>query len=115
MDIDVIDIKSHMPPADVACAELEIRLESLKHSQVKILKVVHGYGSHGVGGEIKKQMNLLLFKLKKEKKIVDYVNGDRLGEDFIQKNALYEKYPSLILDADLKNYNSGVSIIILKK
>lgn len=113
MEIVTIDIKSQMPPADVACADLEIEINRLKNSNIKLIKVIHGYGSHGVGGEIKKQMNIMLKRLLKSGIIKDFVNGEKLSDEYIKQNRLYENYPQLILDLDLKNYNSGVSLVIL--
>ena len=113
MELIAIDIKSDMPPAKLACATLEIEIERLSKTNIKLIKVIHGYGSHGVGGEIKKQMNSLLLKLLHDKKIKNFVNGEKLSEEFIKNNMLYENYPQLILDNDLKNYNSGVSLILL--
>lgn len=113
MEIFTLDIKSDMPPASVACANLEIEIERLSKTNIKLIKVIHGYGSHGVGGKIKRQMNTMLLRLLHDKKIKNFVNGEKLNEEFIKNNLLYENYPQLILDADLKNYNSGVSLIFL--
>lgn len=55
MKIEVINIKSNMPPAYLASVNLEIEIERLTKSDTKLIKVIHGYGSHGVGGEIKKR------------------------------------------------------------
>lgn len=114
MDIETLDIKSNMPPAPLACANLEIEIERLIKTETRLLKVIHGYGSHGVGGEIKKQMNLLLKNLLKKGVIKDFINCEKLSESYIQKKGLYEYFPSLILDSDLKNYNSGITLIFLK-
>lgn len=108
-----LDIKSNMPPSDVACANLEIEIESLKNSDIKMIKVIHGYGSHGVGGEIKRLMNQRLTLLKKSNKIKDFINCEKMSKDYIDKKCLYENFPELTLDSDLKNYNSGITLIFL--
>lgn len=113
MEYITIDIKSDMPPADVACANLEIEIESLKHSNIKLIKVIHGYGSHGIGGEIKKLMNQRLALLKKQKKIKDFINCEKLSDKIIKEKMLYENFTLLAVDEDLKNYNSGITLVLL--
>ena len=113
MEYITLDIKSSMPPADVACANLEIEIESLAFSAVKLIKVIHGYGSHGVGGEIKKLMNQRLMILKKQKKIKDFINCEKLSEKVIEDLSLYKNFPQLAIDEDLKNYNSGITLVLL--
>ena len=70
MNIETINIKNGFPPADVAVANMEIEIDALTFAGKKAVKVIHGYGSHGVGGEIKKQAHARLVELKKEKKIL---------------------------------------------
>ena len=113
MEYLTLDIKSEMPPADVAVANLEIEIDSLKHSNIKLIKVIHGYGSHGVGGEIKKYMVQRLLTLKKERKIKDFINCEKLSDEFIKEKGLYDNFPQLALDSDLKNYNSGITLVLL--
>ena len=114
MNIETINIKNGFPPADVAVANMEIEIDALTFAGKKAVKVIHGYGSHGVGGEIKKQAHARLVELKKEKKILDFVPAERFGE--LQKNSdfILNNFPELILDEDLKNYNSGITIVFLK-
>ena len=113
MKIETINIKEGFPPADVAVANMEIELEAHSFAGTKAVKVIHGYGSHGVGGEIKKLAHKKLLELKKLKKILDFVPAEHFGE--LEKNSdfILNNFPELILDADLKNYNSGITIVFL--
>ena len=113
MKIETINIKEGYPPADVAVANMEIEIEAHTFAKTGVLKVIHGYGSHGVGGEIKRQVLVRLAQLKKNKKISDYIPAERFGE--LQKNSefILSNFPELILDDDLKNYNSGITLVFL--
>lgn len=114
MELKTINIKEDMPPADVAVCQLEIFIEAYKNSNVGALKVIHGYGSHGKGGEIKKLLRQKLPLWKKQGKINDYIPGEKWGEEAIKNFNITENFPQLILDSDLKNYNNGLTIILLK-
>ena len=110
-----INIKDDHPPADIAISRLLSEIEVCHIANEKLLKVVHGYGASGVGGEIKKQMEIQLSHLKKEGKIYDYIKGECFCATHPKYEDLKVKYPELILDSDLSGLNSGITLIILKK
>ena len=53
MELITLDIKSQKQTVSEAVAQFLIELESYKKGGYKVLKVIHGYGSHGVGGAIR--------------------------------------------------------------
>ena len=114
MKIITLNIKEGFPPSDVAVANMEIEIEALYNTETKVIKVVHGYGSHGVGGEIKKLAHSRLSLLKKQNKILDYIPGEKFGETEKHSDFIVSNFPELIIDTDLKNYNSGITIVFLK-
>ena len=113
MKIETINIKEGFPPSDVAVANMEIFIDVCKKSGVKLVKVIHGYGSHGVGGEIKRQVHARLLELKRFKKISNFIHGEKFGEEEKHSDYIFSNFPELILDEDLKNFNSGITLIFL--
>jgi hypothetical protein len=113
MLIEKIDIKSDMPPADVAVATLQKSLVVFKGEGVKVVLIIHGYGSHGSGGEIKRGVHLLLQDLKNKKQILNYVKGESWGHLAMVQNDVFKLYPQLILNENLQNFNSGVTVVFL--
>ena len=113
MKIETINLKQDFPPSDVAVANMEIAIEAFSKTDTRLLKVIHGYGSHGVGGEIKKLAHKRLAELKKQKKILDYIPGEKFGEEQKHSDFIFQNFPELLVDLDLKNYNSGVTLIFL--
>jgi hypothetical protein len=113
MKIETLNIKENYPPADVAVAEMEIEIERLAKTDVLALKVIHGYGSHGVGGEIKRQVHKRLKELKKFGKIKNFIPAEQFGFLARQDEYLVKNLPDLIVDPDLANYNNGITIVLL--
>lgn len=114
MKIKELNIKQDMPPADVAVANMEIEIEALNKNEYGLVKIIHGYGSHGKGGDIKILARKRLSELKKSGKILDYIEGEKFGENAIQNFDILKNFPELILESDLKNYNSGITLVLLK-
>lgn len=114
MKIETINIKLDYPPADVAVAQMEIEIERLQKTDTLALKVIHGYGSHGVGGEIKKQVHEKLFMLKRQQKILDYIPAEQFGYLAKKDKYILDNVPELIFDPDLSNYNNGITIVLIR-
>ena len=112
--LQTINIKQDNPPADVAVANLiqEINLAKLSHEGA--IKVIHGYGSHGVGGLIKQQAHSALKDLRHKKLILDYIPGEQFSPNNKYYKKLIETYPELILDKDLYPPNSGVTLVLIR-
>ena len=112
MRYKVINLKENQPTVELALALLEIEVEVARREGVKVLKIIHGYGSHGVGGEIKRALNYWLIKNKKRGKILDYVKGEHWTSS--DKNSKFKQIcPEILGDSELYFSNSGVTIILI--
>ncbi len=109
----VVNIKENMP----ICAEAEkilaneIRIS--KDSGYKILKIVHGYGSTGKGGELRWCLREYLQAMKFRNSILTFIAGEdlRLSNKSVYKVLM--DYSILRKDKDYNKSNRGVTFIIL--
>jgi DNA-nicking Smr family endonuclease len=53
MLIKTVILKEDMPSVEQARARLQGEIHAAQQSGIKVLKVVHGYGSTGVGGDLR--------------------------------------------------------------
>ena len=113
MKLITIDIKSDRQTVSEAIAQFLLELESYKKGDYKVMKVIHGYGSHGVGGAIKKELLKKCEELKRRKIIEDYTCCDRWTPKNIVRKIAINYCPDLLADSDLYLLNSGCSIIII--
>jgi hypothetical protein len=109
-----INIKQDSPPADVAVANMLREIELCKLAKTNAIKIIHGYGSHGVGGLIKQEAIKALKQLKAKKQILDFISGEKFSQSNKYYKKLIEEYPELILDSDLYPPNSGLTIVLIK-
>jgi hypothetical protein len=107
-----VDIKSSMPTVEVAKTLL---LNGLKmHKSEKVIKIIHGYGSSGVGGKIKHMVHEVLDVLKENNQIRDYIPGEALVS-FMGYADLIQKYKPLIMnDSDYRKGNDGITYVFIK-
>ncbi|HLV85791.1 MAG TPA: Smr/MutS family protein [Candidatus Sulfotelmatobacter sp.] len=113
--IKVCNLKADMPPVPEALQRLERELGGARQEGAGVLKIVHGYGSHGVGGDIRVAVQKRLFELAGEGKIAGYIFGENweISHDLTWK--LLQTHPELKQDADLGRRNEGISIVLLRR
>lgn len=91
---------------------VEMFIESSKLEGETVVKILHGYGSHGVGGVLFTVTREKLEQLKRQKKIKEYFGGGKwnlLDKETVDA-LLRDKN---CLDDDLNKSNPGITIVIL--
>ncbi len=112
MQYRIYNVKQDMPTVELALANIEIEIGRCKSEGVRVLKVIHGYGSSGVGGEIKHALNNWLRLKKKQGLFVDYIKGEEWPTSK-KHNRYEEQYPELLGDIELYTINPGVTLIFI--
>ena len=107
----LIDLKDDIYSVEYALAIVEIEIEGAKKEGLTAIKVLHGYGSHGVGGAIMLALRRQLVTWKKSGFIKNYFGGDKwdLFDKDSQKILLQDK--TIVGDCDLGHANPGITII----
>lgn len=114
MDYAELNLKENSPSVDEAMAILEINIDICKKSGVKVLKVIHGYGSHGVGGAICLELRNRLRNLKKQEIIKDYLLGSEWDISNEKCFNILTNLSDHYTDKDLNNNNPGITIVVLQ-
>lgn len=113
MKLITIDIKSNQQTVAEAIAQFEIEVEAYRKGGYKVMKVIHGYGSHGVGGAIRIELIKKLKHLKSRGKIFDYCLGNEWPSAKQVKKMAINYCPDLLADRDMVFVNSGITIVLL--
>lgn len=113
MRVLYIDVKSDMQTCAMAVAQLENEIDACKLGEFKVLKVIHGYGSHGVGGAIKKEIHSRLKTLKRQGIIQDFIPCETWTPNNAKRKMAVEVCDELLADSDLYMLNSGVTIVLI--
>jgi hypothetical protein len=112
--IRTFNVEAGLPTLDEARRLVIAEINRAKREGVKVLKVIHGYGSSGTGGRLCIGLRKSFGLRKKEGVIKDFI----AGEDFSIFNeptlTVLEAVPDLRGDSDLDATNEGVTIIWLK-
>jgi hypothetical protein len=111
--IKTINLKHGMPLVRQALAQLEREMSVARQQGCVLLKIVHGYGSHGVGGDIRIAVQKELHALCESGGCMGVI----FGEDWRISNELtwqlLQKHKSLKQDPDLGRGNRGITVVVL--
>ena len=111
--IRFIDLKKENASVDYAIAIVALEIENARTCEDKIIKVLHGYGSHGRGGTILIELRKYLKDLKSRNKIKDFFSGDKWSIFNKEIFTYFENDKSMLNDCDLGKNNPGITLIIL--
>ena len=89
-------------------------IKRAKRERVRVLKVIHGYGSSGKGGALCVGLRKSFGLRKKEGVIKDFIAGENFTIFNPTALALLEAVPELRGDPDLGATNEGVTVLWLK-
>jgi ribosomal protein S9 len=111
--LKVINLKEEMPLVREALSRMGRELRLARQEGVSIVKLVHGYGSTGKGGEIRiaVQKALVERQLRGEVQAVIFGENWRVADETMW--ALLHKWPELKKDPDLGRENKGITVVVL--
>lgn len=111
--IKSVNIEEGMPTVEEARRRLERQLNAARAEKVTALRVIHGYGSSGVGGALRVAIQLRLRELWQDGAIREVIYGEdwRIANDASWK--WLQRYPEWKKDSDLGRQNKGISIVVL--
>lgn len=111
--IKTVNIEDGMPSVAQARARLTSELQIARQSGVVVLKIIHGYGSSGVGGDLRIALQSTLHQMEQSKQIRKCIYGEcwRKGDDHTWE--LLKRFPELKDDRDFGRQNRGITIVVL--
>lgn len=108
-----VNLEQGMPAVEVGMERLERALLSAGHEGVQLLRVIHGYGSTGCGGKLKKACRTLLKQKAALKQIRGFLPGESYSRSTSAGKALIRRHPSLGRTEYMDRGNAGITFVEL--
>jgi adenosylmethionine-8-amino-7-oxononanoate aminotransferase len=102
-----------MPPVHEALQRLDRELALARQENAKLLKLVHGYGSSGAGGDIRLAVQKRLVEIVQSGQIRGCIFGENWSKSDETAWKLLQSHPELKSDSDLGRRNRGITIVVL--
>lgn len=101
-----------MPTVAQALLRLEHELAHARKEGVLHLKIVHGYGSSGAGGEIRLAVQQRLEEYARRGHIRAYIFGENWSKSDELTWRLLQSQAELKSDRDLGRSNRGITVVV---
>ncbi len=102
-----------MPTVAEALHHLDRELAHAQAGGSKVIKLIHGYGSTGAGGEIRIAAQKRLTEMVSRGAIRTCIFGENFSKSDEQTWALITAHAQLKEDRDLGRRNLGITIVVL--
>ncbi len=102
-----------MPTVSEALQHLDRELARARQARYKVLKLVHGFGSSGAGGDIRIAAQKRLTEMAGRGEIRACIFGEDWAKSDERAWALINARPELKQDHDLGRRNLGITIVVL--
>jgi len=111
--IKTVNLKSDRPTVHEALERLHREMGRARQQNHTLLKVIHGYGSRGEGGDIRIAVQNRLHELVAGGQIAGCIFGEEWSKSSEQAWRMLQAHPELKQDPDLGRRNLGITIVVL--
>ncbi len=111
--IPQLDLEQGMPTVEEALSRMRLGLQEMRYSRVKVVRLIHGYGSTGRGGKIRIGVRSELAAMKRRGQIRDFIPGEDFGPLSEASRRLTETDKTVTHDPHYGRMNPGITVVVL--
>lgn len=108
----VVNLERGHPDRTQALERLEKEIALCLLRDVRVLTLIHGYGSSGKGGVIRQEVRRRLNFLQYQGKIREIIEGERFTPQAGPGRQLLRRFPALREHRDLGRANPGITVVV---
>jgi hypothetical protein len=109
--VRTVNLERGLPTVEQALTRLRQEIVQGRALGYRVLVLIHGYGSSGEGGAIKKEVRHLLDFLRDKGQINDYLAGELCDRRAGHGRQMARRFP--FLAEYLQSPNPGISLVVL--
>lgn len=113
MALVTLNLEAGFPTVDDARRRLVSEMQLARARGVRVIKVVHGWGSSGEGGKLGPAIRKSLRLRVKEGKASFVLPGERFSSDSNEAREFVQRHPALRKDRDYNRANPGITLVEL--
>lgn len=111
--IKVANLEENHPTVDQGLLRLDRALASARQERITLLKLIHGYGSSGAGGQLRFEVWKVLDRYKRAGTIREFIPGEQFRISDESSWTLVKRFPALKQDRDWGRGNRGITLVVL--
>ena len=108
-----VNLERGLPPVALALDRLDKEIALAASLGIRVLTLIHGYGSSGEGGAIKTAVLRRLEFLRHSGRVREVVPGEGFENRSGRGRQLLRRFPFLAAHRDLNRANPGITLVVL--
>lgn len=108
-----LNLEKGMPLVEQALERLRKELYVCRRQGVRVITLIHGYGSSGKGGSIRREVRRHLRYMQHQRLINDILPGEEFSRKSGHGRQLVRRFPVLADHRDLNRANPGITLVVL--
>lgn len=109
----IVNLELGMPAVSDAIRRVGAEVRMARGHKIRLMKLVHGYGSTGAGGKLRPAVRRELDRLIKLGWVKYYIPGETLSIFDENTRKAMDYCGELRGDPDLERHNNGVTLVVL--
>lgn len=109
----IVNLELGMPAVSDAIRRVGAEVRMARGHKIRLMKLVHGYGSTGAGGKLRPAVRRELDRLIKLGWVKYYIPGEKLSIFDENTRKAMDYCGELRGDPDLERHNNGVTLVVL--
>jgi len=109
----VVNLETGRPLVESALRKLQAELQEGRLKNMRVLTVIHGYGSSGKGGAIGAECRKVLAYLKGKGEITEFIPGEEFRRRSGPTQDLLRRFPQMVSNVNLNRGNRGITLVVL--
>lgn len=111
--IKIINLEDGMPQVEEARLRMQHELQIARRQGYAAVKLIHGYGSSGVGGSLRIELQKELQRMAGAGAVASFIAGEQWRVSDEKTWELLKRFPEWKRDSDLGKNNKGISLVFL--
>jgi len=109
----IVNLEDGMPTVEQARLRMQYELQAARKEGYTAAKLIHGYGSSGMGGTLRLELQQELRQRARSGTLRAVIPGEdwRISDEATWE--LLKRFPEWKKDADMGRNNLGISIVLL--
>lgn len=108
-----INLEDGLPTGDQAMKRLQYEVRMARQQQIRVLKIIHGYGSSGKGGKIRTLVRQELAGMQRRGAVKYFILGENLSIFDENTRKAMDYCHDFRKDADIERHNNGITVAVL--
>ena len=111
--VRTIDLEAGMPTVEEALRRLDAKLSLAIAQNVRVVRIIHGYGSSGRGGKIRDACRRVLGSMVSKNQVTGMIHGEDHSAACLASQDLIRRIPGLKSSTRSDADNAGITLVEL--